>query len=114
MAERTATITDLPGSPGGQTVTWTGIDTGDTGDWVYVGHLVDKAMQVSGTLTEWDLQGSMDGGTTAHILNDPQGNPLSDGSARCEQILENAPYMRPVSTTTTGMKLVIFGRKSYS
>lgn len=111
MSTITATHADTPGVPGGHTISWGTMGNGDDGSWEYVGHLTDKCVHLAGTLTDVDIQGSLDGGTTSAVLNDPQGNALADGTARIEQILENAPYIRPLVTTGTGVTVKLFGRK---
>lgn len=58
----------------------------------------DKSVQVLGTFGAGGtllIEGSNDGGTTWATLNDANGNALSFGAAKIEQILENVEKIRP-------------------
>lgn len=71
--------------------------------------LSDKTVQVTGTFGAGgsvQIEGSNDGGATWHILNDPQGTPLTFTAAKTETILENPQLIRPNVTAGDGTTLL--------
>lgn len=54
----------------------------------------DKSVQVTGTFTTQDIEGSNDG-TNFVTLTDAQGSDLQFSAAGIRQILENPRYIRP-------------------
>jgi hypothetical protein len=68
--------------------------------------LPDKTVQVKGTFAGGTvvIEGSNDGGTTYHTLNDSrgEGNALSLTTADTRTILENPGLIRPRLTTASG------------
>src|SRR3990172_8359626 len=92
---------------------WSGLLNTDSGDWVDLGALSDKTMQVLGTFGVGGtlvIQGSNDGGTTAATLTDEQGTALSFTAAGMKLILQNPEKIRPLVTggdETTDLTVIV-------
>lgn len=95
-------------------VVWSGLATGDEGEWVSIPNLADKTIHAysaggnwnSGTMT---LQGSNEEGTPAHpiTLVDPQGNQIAKTDDFMEVVLENPAKIRPIVTGGTATDIVV-------
>lgn len=96
-------------------VTWSSLANGDDGRAEDLTRFPDKTVQVKGTFGAGGtiiLEGSNDGGTTYHTLNDSrgEGNALSFTAADMRIILENASLIRPRVTAgdgTTSLTVII-------
>jgi hypothetical protein len=94
---------------------WTPLANGDTGRFFDAPTLPDKTVQVFGTFGvggSVNIEGSNDGGTTWHILNDSrgEGNALTLTVADTRTILENPGLIRPNVTAgdgTTSLTVII-------
>lgn len=103
-------------SKGIHKTTWANLSNGDDGSPQDAAGLSDRSIQVKGTFGsggQVDIEGSNDGGTTWHILNDPQGNALSITAAKVEAVLEYVDQIRPnvsAGDTNTDLTVVLVGR----
>lgn len=87
-----------------QSVVWSGLLNGDSGDAYERPDYSDRSVQVTGTFGTGGtivLEGSNDG-TNYKTLTDPQGNPLSFTAAALEQVQELTRYVRPRVTAGDG------------
>lgn len=85
-------------SKGVYKISWTTLTNGDSGSPTDGAGHSDKTVQVLGTFGasgQCDIEGSNDGGTTWHVLNDTQGNALNITTAQAVQILEAPALIRP-------------------
>lgn len=88
--------------------TWTPLLNGDQGTSLSAPNLPDKTIQVKGTFGvggSVQIEGSNDGGTTWHILNDTRGETtgaLTFTAADTRQLLENPELIRPNVTAGDG------------
>ena len=118
MAVRNATVTNV--AKGVVKVEWSGLLNGDTGRAEDLTRYPDRTVQLKGTFGAGgsvNVEGSNDGGTTYHILNDSrgEGNPLTLTAADMRQILENPGLIRPNVTAgdgTTNLTLIIVASTS--
>lgn len=102
-------------------ITWSALDSDDSGQAVFVPMYSDKCVQIGGTFgsggsvtiygsndldaVRTDLaNGTLFGSATAEwvALTDAQGNALTKTAAAIEQILENPAYICPVVTAGDG------------
>jgi hypothetical protein len=91
-------------------MTWAALANGETGDAGEAPQNPDKSVQVSGTFTSLDIQGSNDG-TNWAILHDSTGSVLTFTAAGIKPILENTLYVRPANIVAGGaVKVVIVGK----
>ncbi len=84
--------------------TWSGLLSGDDGDWLDAAMLADKSVHVYGTFGVGGtvvIEGS-NNKSTARTLTDPQGNALSFTQESIEQVLENTKWIRPRVTGGDG------------
>jgi len=107
MAEKSFTEISTPMDGNGvKLIKWEGLANGDTGAPFPCPHLADETVQVVGTFGAGGncrIEGSnMLSSQTYATLNDPQGNALDITSAKIEQILENAYWVRPSITAGDG------------
>lgn len=104
VAERTR-LSETLDSRGCSRVSWTGLLNGDDGEAVELGAFRDRSVQVVGVPGVGGsvrIEGSNDGGTTFHALNDPQGNALDITTLKIEQLLEITHLIRPRVTAGDG------------
>lgn len=96
-----ATITPTFSPVGEDTlvVTWATMTTGnDTGVAVGFPEYSDRSVQMKGTLGAGgnvNIEGSNDGGTTWHVLNDPSSTAIGLSSLKTEQVMELTGLIRP-------------------
>ena len=103
----------------GLKLTWAAMANGDTGVAFDQLSYSDRSVQVIGTFgasgnMQW--QGSNDGGTTWATLTDPQGNALDFTTAKIEQVMELAHWVRPKVTNgdgSTAITVVLVARRAY-
>src|SRR5210317_2268023 len=114
---RDATISTDLGATNCKLITWTGLDSDDSGQPVFIPTYSDKCVQIGGTFgtggsvtiygsndvaaVRADIAaGTLFGAATAEwiALTDAQGNALTKTAAAIEQILENPSYICPVVT----------------
>lgn len=96
-------------------VEWSGLLNGDTGAPEDLSRYPDKTMQLKGTFGAGgsvNIEGSNDGGSTYHILNDTrgEGNALTLTAADTRMVLENPAAIRPNVTAgdgTTNLSVII-------
>lgn len=101
-------------------ITWTPLANGDVGASESPSRYTDKTVQVKGTFGvggSVSIEGSNDGGTTWHTLNDSrgEGNALTFTSADTRAIAENPQLMRANCTAgdgTTSLTVIIVARGS--
>lgn len=118
MAVRNATVTNV--AKGVIKVQWTGLLNGDQGRAEDLTRFPDRTVQLTGTLGAGgsiNVEGSNDGGSTYHIMNDTrgEGNVLTLTALDMRQILENPALMRPNVTAgdgTTNLTLTILASTS--
>lgn len=85
-------------------ITWTGLDSDDSGSPVELVDFPDKTVAITGTFGvggSITMQGSMDG-TNWFALTDPQGNAITKTAAGMELIVEAPRYVRPLVTAGDG------------
>ena len=116
-----ATITPTPATLGDYAIkmTWTPMANGDVGSPFDMMNYADRSVQVLGTFgaggnLRWE--GSNDLGTTWATLTDPQGNALDFTTAKIEQVMELAHWVRPKVTNgdgSTAITVVLVARRAY-
>lgn len=113
-AVRAATVTQVPGGVRvAYVVSWTGLDSDDSGAPVSLAGYSDRSVQITGTFGtngSVTIQGSNDG-INYVALTDPQGNAITKTSAALEAISEATRYIRPLVTAgdgTTDLDVTIF------
>lgn len=94
---------------------WLNLLNGEAGLPDSSGRMSDKSVQVTGTFGAGGsvtIQGSNDGGTTWHTLNQPDGTtPLTFTASGLEHVLENPELIRPIVTAgdgTTSLNIYLF------
>lgn len=96
--------------------TWSAIPNGNQGSSLSAPNLPDKTVQVKGTFGAGgsvQIEGSNDGGTTWHVLNDTRGETtgaMTFTGADTRQLLENPELIRPNVTAgdgTTALTVII-------
>ena len=97
-------------------VTWSSLLVTDSGEHFALSQFADRSVQVTGTFggATVVIEGSNDG-TNFHTLNDPQGDPLSIGSAKIEAVSEIVVFIRPRivgGDGTTSLNVTMLSRKS--
>lgn len=98
--------------------TWASLLNGDVGSPLDAPNLPDKTVQIKGTFGTGgsiNIEGSNDGGTTNHILNDSrgEGNPLTLTLADTRTINENPAQIRPNVTAgdaNTSLTVIIISQ----
>lgn len=91
-------------------VTWTDVDSGDTGQPVLLAQYSDKTVQLIGTSTDVAIEGSNDGTNWAE-LSDPAGNPiLLATSGQIETILQNPLYVRPIAANGADLTVILVAK----
>lgn len=101
-------------------MTWANLANSDVGSSLVAPNLSDKSIQVLGTFGVGGtlvIEGSNDGGTTWHTLNDSkgEGNDLSFTVADIRTILENPERIRPKVTTgdgTTSLTCIVVSKST--
>ena len=88
-------------------VAWSGLLNGDTGDGQDLSRFRDAVVQVTGTLGAGgsvSIEGSNDGGTTYHVLNDSrgEGNALTFTALDTRAMNERPLLVRPNVTAGDG------------
>lgn len=119
MATITPTVTDISGDGSVKKFSYAALTTTNTsGEWIAWAQWADRSVQVTGTFGaggNLNIEGSNDGGTTAAILTDPQGNALSFTATKIEQITEVCELVRPKVSAgdgTTSLAAVFVCRRA--
>ena len=107
MATITPTKTDISGDGSVVKYAYAAMlqSTSDVGVGIPFAQWADRSVQVTGTLGAAGavtIEGSNDGGTTYHTLNDPSSTALTMNSLRIEGILEVCELVRPRVTAGDG------------
>lgn len=116
-AVRAAAREDLKTGVPACLITWTLLDSDDSGAPVELVDYPDKTATITGTFGaagSITLQGSNDG-TNWFALTDGQGNNITKTAAGMELIIENPRYIRPLVTAgdgTTSLTVKILCRRS--
>lgn len=105
MAVRNGLVTNV--GRGVIKIQWTGLLNGDQGRSEDLTRFPNRTVQLTGTLGAGgsvNVEGSNDGGTTYHILNDSrgEGNALTLTALDTRKILENPGLIRPNVTAGDG------------
>lgn len=100
MATITPTRTDISGDGSVIKYAYAAMTnaTSDVGVGIPFAQWADRSVQVTGTLGTGGtvtIEGSNDGGTTWHALNDPSSTTLAINSLKLEGILEVCELVRP-------------------
>lgn len=105
------------------TLTWTGLDGDDVGEWIDVSDFADKTVHIYGTFDSATvvIQGSNDPvcltdaqNAAAVSMRTPQGTVISKTAADLITLLENPKFIRPVVSgggASTALKVVIQGKR---
>lgn len=97
-------------------ITWTGLDSDDSGSPIQVVDYPDMTVVINGTFGaggSCTLQGSMDN-SNWYALTDPQGNAITKTSAGIELVTEAPHYIRPLVTAgdgTTSINVTLLCRR---
>lgn len=106
MATVSPTVTKLGGDDSTAKFVYAAMTTtNDTGIAIAFAQWADRSVQVTGTLGVGGtlrVEGSNDGGTTYHVLTDPQGNNLDFTTLKVEQVTEVVELIRPRVTAGDG------------
>lgn len=115
-AIRALARTDLKTAIPSAVISWTGLDSDDSGSPAEMVDFPDMTVAVTGTFGaagSVTLQGSLDG-TNYFALTDPQGNAITKTAAGIEAVIEAPRYVRPLVTGgdgTTSLTVTILFRR---
>lgn len=115
-AIRALARSDLPAAIPTCLLTWTSLDSDDSGDPADMLDYPSMTVAVSGTFGaagSVTVQGSLDG-TNWFAMTDAQGNAITKTSAGIEEIVEAPRYVRPLVTGgdgTTSLTVKILCRR---
>lgn len=100
MATVTPVITSISTDNKVQKVVWTLTQADSDGAPIKFNAYRDRCVQIAGVFDSGTvvLQGSNNGGTNWHTLNDPTGTDISATVASLFQVLESPESVRPVVT----------------
>jgi hypothetical protein len=116
-AIRAASREDLQTSLPACVITWTGLDSDDSGSPVELVDFPDRTVTITGTFGAGGsitLQGSNDN-SNWFALTDPQGNAITKTAAGMELMSEAPRYIRPLVTAgdgTTSLTVKILCRRT--
>jgi hypothetical protein len=116
-AVRAVTREDLQAGVPACLLTWTGLDTDDSGTPVELVDYADRTVTITGTFGAGGsitIQGSNDN-TNWFAVTDPQGNAITKTAAGMETLMEAPRYIRPLVTAgdgTTSLTVKILCRRT--
>ena len=107
MADKTGVFEEIRADTvsRGRKATWSGLANGDTGTPLNFPPGTDRTVQVLGTFGtggHLKIEGSLDGGTTWAVINDPTGNALDFRAAGIKAVMEHTLLIRPHVTAGDG------------
>ncbi len=116
-AVRSAKRTDINAGLPACMITWTELDSDDSGEAVSLVDYTDRTVAITGTFGvggSITMQGSNDN-TNWFALTDPQGNAITKTAAAMELMMEAPLYIRPLVTAgdgTTSLTVKVLCRRT--